>query len=452
MVKIAILGGGGVRTPLLVEALITRQEQLGLREVALMDIADERLELIGGITAPQEGQAGFAVTRATDARAALTGADFVITTFRVGGMEARVVDERVPLAHGVLGQETTGPGGFAMAMRSIPVLLAYVQLMQEVCPHAWLINFANPAGMMAEVASRVAGWPRTVGICDAPSAIHHVVAVAAGAAPEQVYLDYFGLNHLGWVRAVRHNGQDLLPQLLAMLQQMGPLPGFPFAPEFVAALGMIPNEYLFYYYHTRTAVEHILQAGRTRGEQILALNDQLFADLQRLRAENNPAGMMLAYRVYLGRRGGTYMAVETGLASESLPPALLEAAASGGYANVALDLIESLSGRPRVMFLNVPNQGAIRAMDDADVVEVPVYVGRGIVQPLAVGGVPDHCLGLMQQVKAYERLTIAAAVDGSYELAWKALALHPLVPDAGVAKEILEEYRAAHGVLFPALA
>jgi 6-phospho-beta-glucosidase len=449
--KIAILGGAGVRTPLLIEALVARQERLGMRELALMDVDAERLELIGGVTAPLERKAAFVVTRTMDARAALAGADFVITTFRVGGMEARVVDERVPLGRGVLGQETTGPGGFAMALRSIPVLLGYVQLMREVCPQAWLINFANPAGMMAEVATRVAGWPRTVGICDAPSGIHSVVAMAVGAASEEVYLDYFGLNHLGWVRSVRQNGQDVLPQLLAMLRQMGPLPGFPFDPEFVAALGMIPNEYLFYYYHTRTAVEHILQASRTRGEQILALNQQLFADLRRLRAEDNPVGIGLAYQAYLGRRGGTYMAAETGLSVQDLPPELLEAAASGGYANVALDLIESLRGRPRVMFLNVPNRGAIRGMDDADVVEVPVYVGAGLVQPLAVGDVPGHCLGLMQQVKAYERLTIAAAVDGSYESAWKALALHPLVPDAGVAKEILDEYREKHGALFPGL-
>jgi 6-phospho-beta-glucosidase len=441
-----------VRTPLLVRELVARQERLGLRELALMDVDGERLERVGAITAPLEERAGLAVTRTTDARAALAGADFVLTTFRVGGMEARVVDERVPLARGVLGQETTGPGGFAMALRSIPVLLAYVQLMGEVCPQAWLVNFANPSGMMAEVATRVAGWERAVGICDAPSAIHNVVAAVIGAPPEEVFLDYFGLNHLGWVRSVRRGGEELLPRLLALLQAMGRLPGFPFEPAFIGALGLIPNEYLYYYYHTRQAVQNIRQAGQTRGEQVLALNVRLFAELRRCWAEKDLPGMAEAYRAYLDERGGTYMARETGQAPQELPPGLSAAAASGGYASVALDLVEALSGRPpRLLILNVPNRGAIRAMDDADVVEVPVHVGAGLLQPLAVGDVPDHCLGLMKQVKEYERLTMAAAVEGSYAHALKALALHPLVPDTAAAKGILDEYCEKHGALFPSL-
>ncbi|MBN1954821.1 MAG: glycoside hydrolase, partial [Anaerolineae bacterium] len=428
-------------------ALAARQPRLPLRELALLDVDGERLELIGGITAPLEERAGLSVTRTTDARTALAGADFVLTTFRVGGMEARVVDERVPLAHGVLGQETTGPGGFAMALRSIPVLLRYVEQMRELCPDAWLINFANPSGMMAEAVTRAAAWPRTVGICDGPSEMHHVVAAALGA---EVYLDYFGLNHLGWVRAVRCSGQDLLPGLLAMFQEMGPLPGFPFDPGFVAALGLLPNEYLYYYYYTRRAVERIQAAGRTRGEQVLALNEQLFAAL---RKAGNAAEMAALYEDYLRQRGESYMVTEAGPAGPPRPPALLAAASGGGYADVALDLIEALSGRGcRIMVLNVPNQGAIAGMEAADVVEVPTHVGAGVVQPLAVGAVPAHCLGLMLQVKAYERLTIAAATEGSYEAARQALALHPLVPGADVAKKILDDYRERHGAFFPALA
>jgi len=445
-VKITILGGAGVRTPLLVQALVARQPRLELRELALMDTDGERLGLIGGITAPLEARAGFAVTRTTDARAALAGADFVLTTFRVGGMEARVVDERVPLAHGVLGQETTGPGGFAMAVRSIPVLLQYIERMRELCPAAWLINFANPAGMMAEAAARVAGWPRTVGICDAPSGMLRVIAAAAGLPAAALYLDYFGLNHLGWVRSVRCGGQDLLPRLLALLRQIGRLPGFPFDPGFVSALGMIPNEYLYYYYYARRAVERILAAGRTRGEQVLALNGQLFAAL-RQRA-GDPEGMAAAYAGYLRERGESYMAAESGPAGP-LPPQLLAAAASGGYAEVALDLVEALAGGgDRIMVLNVPNRGAIPALDEADVVEVPVHVGAGLVQPLAVGAVPPHCLGLMLQVKAYERLTIAAAVEGSPALARQALALHPLVPGVDLADKIVAEYGERHGALW----
>ena len=172
--KIAILGAASARTPLVLTAIVKRQKRLGLTDLALMDLDGERLDLIGSVTARHESGAAFKITRTTDARAALSGADFVITTFRVGGMEGRVVDERVPLRRGVLGQETTGPGGFAMALRSIPVLLDFVALMREMCPSAWLVNFANPAGLLTEAVTRLAGWERVVGICDGPSSMERV--------------------------------------------------------------------------------------------------------------------------------------------------------------------------------------------------------------------------------------------------------------------------------------
>lgn len=454
--KIAILGAAGVRSPLLIEAIGRRQERLGLRELALMDIDGERLELIGALSAPLE-QAGLPlrVIRTTDARAALAGADFVITTFRVGSIESRVVDEQVPLRHGMLGQETTGPGGFAMAMRTIPVLLDYLKLMREVCPQAWLVNFANPAGMLAEVAATVGGWPRAVGICDAPPSIQRVAAAVLAVPPEQLYLDYVGLNHLGWVRSVLHNGRDVLPQLIAMLSGVGNVPGLPFSAEFITGLGMIPNEYLYYYYEPRRSVENILRSGQSRALQIVELNRRLFAELRRLYAQGDIPAMQAAYRAYGEERSGTYMARETGQSHDlhSLDARLATAVDAGGYAGVALDLIEGLAGAaPRLMILNLPNRGAIPEMADDDVVEAPAFVSYGMVRPLACGAVAAHCLGLMKQVKAYEKLTIAAAVEGSYSKAVQALALHPLVPGYDTARTILDEYRRQHGVLFPALA
>ncbi len=476
--KIAILGAGGVRTPLIVQAMAARQARLGLAELALMDIEGERLELIGGLARDLGGLAdlpGLAVTWTTDARIALAGADFVITTFRVGGIAARIVDERVPLAHGVIGQETTGPGGFAMAMRTIPVLLDYLALMRTVCPDAWLINFANPAGLLAEAATRVGGWSRTVGICDAPSGMARVAAALLRVPYDEVYLDYFGLNHLGWARGLIHNGHDYLPQFLDVARQTGRLPGLPFDAAFVAGLGLIPNEYLFYYYHAAEAVANLLRAGCTRGEQIAAANERLFAELRRLQTMDappsppNPGGnaappriggrggaeMLAAYHAYLGRRGETYMAGETGggHTQAGLDPKLLEALAGEGYAGVALDVIEGLLGvRPGHRILNLPNRGAIEGMGAGDVVEAPAYVGKGLVRPLAVGAIPGHALGLMRQVKAYEQLTIAAATEGSYTTALAALTIHPLVRDHALAKTILDEYRAQHGALFPPLA
>jgi 6-phospho-beta-glucosidase len=462
--KITILGAGGVRTPLIVGAMTQRAERLGLTELALMDVDAEHLDIMGMLAQaqqdspdvhPGESQAApFRIVCTTDARLALAGADFVITTFRVGGIASRVVDERVPLRYGVLGQETTGPGGFAMAMRTIPVLLDYIATMREVCPEAWLINFANPAGLLAEAAITAGGWTRTVGICDAPEGMRRVAAALFGVTPDELYLDYFGLNHLGWVRGAFQDGQDLLPRFIAMLRAAGTMPGLPFDAAFIASLGMIPNEYLFYYYHSRAAVDNILRDDQTRGEQIAGWNALLFDELTSLRAAGDLNGMRRTYQAYLEQRGGTYMVSETGQTHDlaGLDPAIIRTLAGEGYAGIALDLIEGLNGgAPRQMILNVPNAGAIRGMAARDVVEAPVFVGKGIVRPLAVGEVPGGPLGLMQQVKAYEQLTIAAATEGSYAKAVQALTLHPLVRDYAAAVAILEGYREGHGASFPAL-
>ena len=455
--KITILGAAGVRTPLIVGAIAQRQEQLGLDELALMDIDGERLELTGRLTDALErrGSVKFHILRTTDSIQALDGADFVITTFRVGGITSRVIDERVPLELGYLGQETTGPGGFAMGLRTIPVILDYVRQMEKLCPQAWLVNFANPAGMLAEAVVRGAGWQRVVGICDAPGSMARVAAALAGAPVDQIYLDYFGLNHLGWVRSILHHGRNLLPGFLEMLQSTGPFPGLPFEPRLLATLGMIPNEYLFYYYSGKQAVENIQRAGQTRGEAIAALNGRLFGELKRLKEAGDLDGMLPVYETYIEKRGETYMVNETGHvhAAEDLPPELAGALGGEGYAGVALDLIESLSGKqPRQMILNIPNHGAITGMGAEDVVEIPAYVAYDLVKPLAVGELPVQCLGLMQQVKAYEQLTIKAALEHAYDLALQALIIHPLVRDAQAARAILDGYIARHGNNFPALA
>jgi 6-phospho-beta-glucosidase len=443
--------------------MLRRRERLDLTELALMDVDAERLAIIGELAqaeqepqdAPAEtGRAELRFDCTTDSRAALAGADFVITTFRVGGMASRVVDERVPLRHGVLGQETTGPGGFAMAMRTIPVLLDYIAMMREACPDAWLINFANPAGLLAEAAVTAGGWTRTVGICDAPEGMRRIAAAIFGMSPDELYLDYFGLNHLGWVRAAFHRGKDLLPRFIATLLAAGTVPGLPFDTEFISALGMIPNEYLFYYYHSREAVANLLREDKTRGEQIAGWNAGLFDKLKMLRAAGDRQGMQRTHRAYLEQRGGSYMAAETGHAHDlgGLDPAIVRALAGEGYAGIALDLIEGLTGAiPRQMILNVPNAGVIHGMGAGDVVEVPAFVGRGMVRPLAVGDVPRGPLGLMQEVKACEQLTIAAATEGSYVKAVQALALHPLVQDVAVAKAILAGYREGHDASFPVL-
>jgi 6-phospho-beta-glucosidase len=284
--------------------------------------------------------------------------------------------------------------------------------------------------------------------------MRRVAAAIFGMSPDELYMDYFGLNHLGWVRAAFCQGQDLLPHFIATLRTAGHMPGLPFDTGFIAALGMIPNEYLFYYYHSREAVGNLLRQDKTRGEQIAEWNALLFDELRTLRTAGDLPGMQRVYRAYLEQRGGSYMAAETGHAHDltGLDPAIVQALAGEGYAGIALDLIEGLTGAtPRQMILNLPNAGAIHGIGAGAVVEIPAFVGRGMVRPLAIGEVPRGLLGLMQEVKAYEQLTIAAATEGSYAMAAQALALHPLVRDAALAKAILDGYREGHGASFPAL-
>ncbi|MFZ5809640.1 MAG: glycoside hydrolase [Chloroflexota bacterium] len=454
--KITIIGAAGLRTPLIVKAMAARQGRINLTELALMDIDAERLELMAGLLSSVENgvELPFSVSLTTNADEALQGADYVITTFRVGGMEGRIVDERVPLALGLLGQETTGAGGFAMAMRTIPVLLEYVSLMKKVCPEAWLINFANPSGLLTDMLLREGGWKRTVGICDAPATMQNVAAALLGAAPAEVFVDYFGLNHLGWVKGIFFRGVDILPQFLKTLEQSGGMPELPFDVSLLTELGMIPNEYLYYYYYRQQAVQLILERGRTRGEWLKAENEALFAKLRQLRDQEDLPGMAEQYETYLRRRSQTYLLHQSGEKAGQSGVAFAASTVMGdsGYAGVALDLIEGLSGgTAKVMTVNVQNQGAVWGMEEEDVVEVPAYVHQGLIKPLAVGNIPRHCLALMKQVKAYERLTISAALEHSFAHALQALTIHPLVGDVSLARQILAGYQSGHGELFPEL-
>lgn len=449
--KIAILGAAGMRMPLIYAALVERQERLGLRRLALMDIDDTRLELLGTLSREIGGrsESGFQSELTTDLDRALEGADVVITTFRIGGMEGRIVDERVPLAHGLLGQETTGAGGFAMAMRTLPVLLGVMDRMRSLCPEAWLINFANPSGLLAEGVHRVGRWPRAVGICDTPSTMLQLAASLLDVPASEVYLDYFGLNHLGWVRRVVHRGEDYLPTFLAMIRAAGGFPGVRFDAEFLSSLGMIPNEYLHYYYHSRQALDDLLQKEQTRGEFLLDLNKACLEDLKRMLASDQRQAMVERYAAYLQQRSQSYVGEQTEAEGELLKA---RGGEGGGYAGVALDLIESLAGGgPQVMILNLPNHGAITGMAEDDVVEIPAVVTKQAVRPLAVGTIPAACLGLMQRVKAYERLTIEAAVEGSLAKALEALTIHPLVSDLARARVMLAEFQLKHAPHFPPL-
>jgi len=461
-VKLTFIGAGGVRTPLVIQSILNYHERLPLTQVCLMDIDAERLDLMRLASKSRLASGvNFKVEWTTDARQAIEGSDFIVFTFRVGLMESRVIDEQVPLKYGVLGQETTGPGGFAMALRTIPVALDYVRLIRELAPEAWLLIFTNPAGMVTEAVTRVAGFERAVGICDNPAYMLRTAASFLGVKPQQLFPEYYGLNHLGWLRALYLDGLNQVPGILRALKNSKlDWHGLPFDSELLEALGVIPNEYLYFFYYPRQSVENLLRAGQSRAQQILPFNQELYASLRKIRDEEEAPNLVdAAYARYLGKRHGTYMTLEMGekaYASGEHDSVKSDATnqiaeAAEGYSAVALSVIEALQAGQAALILNVPNRGALSGMVDEDVVEVTCYVGNGVIRPVAMGALPEHALGLMKMIKAYERLTIQAAVEGSHSLAVEALALHPLVPSYEIAKAILDDYLTQHGEYFPSM-
>jgi 6-phospho-beta-glucosidase len=457
--KLTFIGAGGVRTPLVIESVMGFQDRISLDKLCLMDIDTDRLDLIRMVSEVRlaDRSPNFEIEWTSDPKNAIRGSDFIVMTLRSGGMASRMIDEQIPLKYEVLGQETTGPGGFAMAMRTIPVILDYIEMINELAPNAWLINFSNPAGINTEASSRVGRFERVVGICDNPSAMQREIAAHLGVPSERPFFEYYGLNHLGWMSGVFLDGKNFVPELISEFKKRGiPWHWLPFHVELIEALGVIPNEYLLFYYYPRKSVENYLKAGQSRAQQILPFVEELYETLRRIQTDKlDSSTIMEAYVHYQNQRDGTYMSIETGepnpVEEKESEDDLMDSAAEG-YSGVMLRLIEALTqDKSTNIILNVPNRGAIPEMSENDVVEVNCYVRDGVVRPFAIGSIPDHALGLMKRVKAYERLTIEAAVEGSYSTAVKALALHPLVPSYEIGKSILDDYIVGHGKHFPTL-
>jgi 6-phospho-beta-glucosidase len=431
-VKLTILGGGGFRVPLVYRALATASP---ITEVVLHDLAPGRLVAIQAVLEQLAVPGAPAVRAATGLDEALDGARFVFSAIRVGGLAGRTVDERVALDCGVLGQETTGPGGVAYGLRTVPVALRVAERVAAVAPDAWVINFTNPAGMITEAMQRVLGQ-RVVGICDSPIGLVNRAARALRLGPGEPAVDYVGLNHLGWLRGLRVDGVDRLPDLLADDTALGSIEEVRLiGADWVRALGALPNEYLYYYYRAREAVAAVSAAPTTRGEFLLAQQERFYAE-----TTADPAGALRRWSQVHAERDASYMA-ESREASGAGERAA-EDLAVGGYQQVALELMAALSGgQQRTMILNVRNGAAVPGLPLDAVVEVPCLVGPHGVTPLATAPLPGAMLGLLQQVKAVEQDTIEAAATGSEALALRAFAQHPLVDSVGVAQELLRGYR-----------
>ncbi len=405
-VKIAVVGGGSTYTPELVEGFASRQERLPVDELALLDIDRERLDVVGGLAGRMLRRIGWGGSLVLTERRdeALEGADFVIVQLRVGGQQARYNDETIPLRFGCVGQETTGPGGFAKALRTVPVVLELAEeTARRAAPGAWFVDFTNPTGLITQ-ALLDAGH-RALGLCNVAINLQRSFADMFGVAPERVQLEHVGLNHLSWERAVLVDGVDRLSELLdGRIDELAEGAGVP--SELLRAIGAVPSSYLHYYYLTSEVLER-QRSERTRAEEVMEIE----------------AGLLELYRD----------------PSLDTKPKLLEGRGGAFYSDAAAALVASLhAGTDDVQVVNVLNDGAIPNVPDDAVVEVAARIDRAGAHPLPVEPLGPEMLGLVEHAKAYELLAVRAALSGDRTVALNALMTNPLVGDYLVAQPLLD--------------
>lgn len=454
--KLALIGGGSVRTFYFVESLLKFCDRLNITRLSIMDNNPEKLEIFGGFAvylASCSGT-GLKVELTSDLKQAVQGANYVVTTIRVGMDAMRCQDERIALNHGLIGQETTGAGGYSYATRSIPAMLEVCQAVsQYAAPNVITFNFTNPSGLVTQ-AMHDAGY-EVIGICDNATGIKMDLSKALRVGAGDLFVRVYGLNHLSWADRVEINGCDILPRLLQNETFVQNFHQFAyFDRDLIRALGKIPNGYLYYFYHRERALENILRAPATRGESIHRINERMMAQLRTMDVRTQPEEMLAIYHQCMQEREGSYMQMETGgfegRADEDLRSVLgiaeLDAAGSSqeiyeGYAGVAFNYIESVvNNKPIDLALCVPNQGAIDGLDNDDVVEVTCMVDKSGAHPIRIGSMPEDEYLLTRTIKRYEKLTVAAVRERSLELGTLALMQHPLVGSYSLAKELVREY------------
>ena len=405
-IKIAVIGGGSSYTPELVEGIGLRRDVLPVDELVLHDIDPRRLEIVGGLAGRILRKLGFPgkLTLTTQREAALRGASFVLVQLRVGGLAARLQDETIPPRFGCIGQETTGPGGFAKALRSVPVVLSIAEDTARLgAAGAWLLDFTNPSGIVTQAL--LDQGHRAIGLCNVPIGFQRDLAARFGVAPECVQLEHVGLNHLSWERRVLVDGEDRMPALLAgHADEIAADVELPVA--LVRLIGAIPSYYLRYYYLTSEVFAE-QQRETPRAEEVMRIDRDL------LEMYADPA--------------------------LDVKPKLLEERGGAFYSEASAMLIESLFlDRGDVQVVNTRNAGAIPGLAADAVVEVACRIDRDGAHPLPVDALAPEMHGLVEAVKAYERLTARAALSGDRDVAQKALMANPLVRDYSVAAPLLE--------------
>jgi 6-phospho-beta-glucosidase len=419
-IRVAVVGGGSSYTPELIDGFLQHRD-IPVESITLLDVPEgkEKLSIVHGLAERMLKRAGLdvRVTATLDREEAFAGVDFVCTQYRVGGLRARARDEAIPLRYDCLGQETVGAGGFAKGLRTVPVALAIARDLERLAPDAWLLNFTNPAGMVTEALLNHSGI-KTIGLCNVPIGIQRGVAHALGVEMDRIGMDFFGLNHLSFARRIYLDGNDVTDRVLGLTADQveggrpANIPATEWGESLIRAVHMFPNSYLRYYWMTDEMVKHqkeLLEAGRgTRATQVMAIEAELFKKYQDPDLAEKPPELM--------KRGGAY------------------------YSEVAVSLIHALAlNKPREMVVNVRNGSTLPDLPTEAAVEVSCLVdGRG-ARPLYQGPMPLEVRGLIQKVKAYEQLTIRAAITGSRETALMALVNNPVVPSVGVAERLLAD-------------
>lgn len=417
MLKVTVIGGGSTYTPELLNGFIEREADFPLDELWLMDIDAERLAVVGGFAQRMAAarNASFKVILTTDQKEAIRDASYVLTQLRVGQMVARREDEYLGRRHGLIGQETTGVGGMAKALRTIPVVLGVAREIEDLAPGALLVNFANPSGLVTEALFRYAPEVNSVGVCNVSlttkmTFLERMEAVSGEKVhPNQAHLKVLGLNHLTWFYGFEVNGQDLWPQIMAgILELAGDPEEIPFDADTLRSLQMLPNDYLKYYYYTARMLAEQEKWPPSRAEEVLQIEENLLAQYREPERTEPPDDLM--------KRGGAY------------------------YSTVATQLLNAhYNDLDEIHVVDVRHNGAVPGWDPDWVLELPCRVNAHGIQPLSADPLPPVCSGLIAQVKAYEILTAEAAVTGDRNAAYQALLAHPLGPSADQVSAVLAD-------------
>ncbi len=425
--KVTVIGGGSTYTPELVAGFLARTDSFPLTELCLMDIDFERLQIVGGFAQRMVAAKGslFVVTLSTDQRAAISGASYVITQLRVGKMEARREDEYLGFRHRLIGQETTGVGGMAKALRTIPVLLDIANDMREVAPEALLVNFTNPAGLVTEALFRYAPDVPSVGVCNVAittkmEILEELTKRSGKHIPTQTaQLDTLGLNHLTWQRGFTIAGEDVWPQVMqGYLEQLRTSDSPEWDADLIETLGMIPNYYLHYFYQTERKLAEQEHWPPSRAEDVIEIEQGLLREYADPTLDEPPEDLML--------RGGAY------------------------YSTMATQLLDAhYNDRDETHIVNLRHGDAVPGWPEDWVLELPCKVNSDGIRPVPTSPLPPVCFGLIAQVKSYEILTVEAAVQGDRKAAIQALLAHPLGPSAENIEAVLDDMLETHKEFLP---